>query len=195
MSTRFSVPEFLGHKLLELQEEHDYIENVRRHGLPALSKRIWGQELEEVESEVDKVEQGIINELLVLRMQKRLIQEDMDDECNFDTDVSREQLDKAYSEAIMHKVKGASLARKKKKSNQNAFRTAVGERYHAFKEFEEDDKDQWAWCPVTGWNHVPDVKAAHIVPKSLDFVGLTYLFGGNGEKILSDPRNGTSLCS
>lgn len=45
-----------------------------------------------------------------------------------------------------------------------------------------------AFCHVLGWLPSKEVRAAHLVPKSLDEISVAHLFGA-GAVTIDDPRN------
>ena len=93
----------------------------------------------------------------------------------------------------------ASAKIKKRKFDQVKFRAAAiafysaGRRYLGPGEYQKDtEKYTQAYCHLSGWADAKTVKAAHIVPKSLESPELSYIFGV-GDAVLSDPRNALTL--
>jgi hypothetical protein len=125
----------------------------------------------------------IESELVVLKRQKKTIQDDLDESIP-----KRQTIQDAYASVLCHKVMSASGKQKGRKFDQERFRKDVGEYYETLR-CEGGEKAE-----------------AQMVPSSLVMVPceiresrpsgaeescreeLSYLFGV-GEAILSDPRN------
>ena len=128
--------------------------------------------------------------LRVLKRQRKIIEEDIEDEVEHhkrergeDQEPDVSFLERAYTNTIVPRVMGASAKqRKSSKFDQKAFRTDVMEYYGA-------QHGDATYCHLTGWHYSKAVKAAHLVPKSLNGDEVPYIFGV-GELVLSDPRNG-----
>ncbi|PKY01790.1 hypothetical protein P168DRAFT_329706 [Aspergillus campestris IBT 28561] len=130
-----------------------------------------------------------------LARQKRVIEEDLEDEIApkklRDEEPDLGFLERAYASTVTARVMGASAKQSKQfsKKDQSAFRQAVLHRYQALK---LDDSTNLAYCHLTGWSDAEYVKAAHLVPKLLTGQEISFLFGVK-EVPLTDPRNGISL--
>lgn len=128
-------------------------------------------------------------ELVVIRRQKKIILEDMDEAMP-----KHETIGEAYADTITSRIMAATGHQKRssqqkngRSSDQKAFRQDVFKYYGAKRE--TDDGSIKKFCHLTGWTGGELVKCAHIVPKSLDSDELAYLFGVR-ETMLSEPRNG-----
>ena len=102
------------------------------------------------------------------------------------------RLEDAYGEILMNRVMAATAKPGKKRYNQSAFKKRVIAFCGAERDSENDGDIGSIWCHLTGWQTLEDVKAAHIVPKSLESSELSYLFGAN-EVMLSDGNNGITV--
>jgi hypothetical protein len=101
------------------------------------------------------------------------------------------RLEDAYASLMMNKLMSASAKQKKSNHDQAKFRKDCLEYYQALEENEAGDKI--AYCHLTGWDITDNIKAAHLVPKSLHSEEASYLFGV-GHVELSDARNCKSFC-
>jgi hypothetical protein len=82
---------------------------------------------------------------------------------------------------------------KKRAIARNKFSNLFSDCYESKRAINNPVKEKW--CVVTHeWHPDSDVKAAHIVPMSMESHDLDYLFGMNGSW-LSSPRNGLPLRS
>lgn len=83
-------------------------------------------------------------------------------------------------------MKSATAKQRAKPFDQARFKVQVN-RYYGLTEHCQKDM---SWCQVLGLKIAKsNVKAAHLVPKSLSAEKVAHLFGV-GEVVLSDPRNG-----
>jgi hypothetical protein len=88
-----------------------------------------------------------------------------------DKDVDVALLERAYTNTIVPRVMAALAKQRKGSFRQSNFKKAVLNFYNA------SDNDS-AYCHLTGWWQSSDVKAAHLVPKSLTSEEVSCLFGG-----------------
>jgi hypothetical protein len=95
-------------------------------------------------------------------------------------------LERAYASTIVPRVMGASAKQKKSSFNQSEFRKRVIDFYKAAMDMEDH---KMAYCHLAGWCPSEQVKAAHLVPKSLSGEEIAHLFGSD-EVVITDPRNG-----
>ncbi len=185
ISVAFNVSEFLESKILGLESTIEYVDSYKA-GLVELyegnkiEKRAYDEEIKEVDRQVREVEeQGV-----ALKRQKKIIQEDLQEERP-----KYETMEQAYASVITAKVMAASR-QKNSNFNQTAFKESVYAYYDAAIPPEKNPEIQRkVWCPISGWNPEDTMKAAHLVPKSLESTELSHLFGV-GEAVLYDPRNG-----
>ncbi|MCJ1405117.1 hypothetical protein MMC11_008343 [Xylographa trunciseda] len=184
MSTTSAVTEFVESKIDHASLDIKYVDEVRRGlkeavddgnlGLPQYKEAIKDMELYSRPKE---------QEIVVLTRQKKLIKDDLEEYAPF-----YGRLEDAYVNLIKNKVMGATAKRKQETYDQSRFKKAVVEFYGAARASRNNGIDQY-WCHVTGWHLLDLVKAAHIVPKSLESDELSYLFGA-GAVMLSDANNG-----
>lgn len=185
-----TVSEFLEGKIKSNELEMDYLKTYQE-GLYIAHRG------EKITSEQFQAEIGTVlgnfrwahQYLGFPKRQRKIIEEDIEDEIeNHKREWSEDKepdvsfLERAYTNTIVTRVMGASAKQRKSKFDQKAFRTDVMEYYGA------QDGDA-AYCHLTGWHYSKAVKAAHLVPKSLNGDEVSYIFGV-GELVLSDPRNG-----
>lgn len=137
------------------------------------------------ETETDLV--AAERELVVIKRQKKVILDDMDEVLpRYHT------VGEAYTETITTSVMAVTSQQKKDgPSHQKTFRQGVIKYYGA--EREDDEGNIQKYCHLTGWLNPKFIKCAHIVPKSLASDELAYLFGVR-ETMLTEPRNGKPLC-
>ena len=131
---------------------------------------------------------GICGELKVLKRQRKILEEDLEEEASA---AKRQRmadepgvtfLERVYTDSIMPRVIGASAKQKKSEYDQSAFRKDVINFYGT-------GNGDHAFCHLTGWWDRKVVKAAYLVPKSLSEEEVSYLFGTK-QLILSDAKNG-----
>lgn len=185
-----TVSEFLEDKIKSNEFEMDYLKTYQE-GLHVAHTG------EKITSEQFQTEMGTVlgnfcsvnKNLRVLKRQRKIIEEDIEDEVEHhkrergeDQEPDVSFLERAYTNTIVPRVMGDSAKQRKSKFDQKAFRTDVMEYYGA-------QHGEAAYCHLTGWHYSKAVKAAHLVPKSLNGDEVSYIFGV-GELVLSDPRNG-----
>lgn len=190
-----TISEFLENKIRSCQLDIDYIQSYRDGLHEALSAEKLAEE--DYRNEFNCVFgelQPRRQELRVLKRQKKIIQEDLEDDFvakkryrGPDDEPDIGLLERAYTSTIVSRVMSATAKQKKRSFDQSAFKKDVLAYYGAGK---IEGNYRLAFCHVVGaWFAHDDVKAAHLVPKSLSGAELSYLFGV-GELILSDKRNG-----
>jgi leucyl aminopeptidase len=190
MSTRSNsstISEFLDAKVREFELDIEYTSHYRTvlrkaYEKKKISEKNWNR----MRKTISKKEKKHKKEYVTLKRQRKLIEEDMED-ANIHQTTQR-----AYAISMVNRVKISpqisSKERTAKKHIQEGFRRDVIN-YYAAEKITEGHK--LCYCVVSGRWYVPgEVKAAHIVPKSLESDELSYLFGA-GEMNLSDARNGS----
>jgi hypothetical protein len=127
-------------------------------------------------------------EFLLLKRQNKIIIDDLTEE-----GPSVSTMEEAYTSLICKKVMAASAkVKKQKKYDQAGFKKRVLEHYNAVRTLPSGSRQ--FWCHVMGWMPECVVKAAHLVPKSLESREVSHLFGVDDE-VLSEARNGMfSIC-
>ena len=188
LSAASSTSDFVEAKIKNVEADLDYSETLRQalsesYKEGHLSEEQYREACRDLKSDVAPRE----DELVVLKRQKKVIEDDMQDELP-----AYRTLEDAYTASLVGKIMGACGKVKKSKFDQTRFRSDALERYNA-KSRNEETGEELAWCHLIGWCGAKRVKAAHIVPKTLESDSLAYLFGV-GEAKLSDPRNGEFCC-
>ncbi|KAJ5939216.1 hypothetical protein N7466_002350, partial [Penicillium verhagenii] len=192
-SCQSTTSDFLHMKIAALQDEKEYIDCIKQgleegSSLGMIDKSVFQKEIEPVVKRFRMTSKT----LDVLKRQRRLIEADLEME------VKRQRitgppddgiLQRAYRDTIIPRVMGAAAKTRKRPFDQRAFKKQVNE-YYGLKEACMGTE---SWCHVLGF-FVNNVKAAHIVPKSLSQEELYHIFGVE-DGVLSDPRNGLTLYS
>lgn len=187
VSNASSAADFVVFKIEDVGLSIEYGEEMRK-GLEeayqdgSLSQLQYKDAIEDVE----QFNKPNAREIVVLKRHKKLIRDDLEEILP-----SNVRLEDAYGKVIMNKVMAASSKKKKKKYNRSTFKKAVIAFYGAKCDSLHDGEIDSLWCHLTVWQPLRDVKAAHVVPKSLESNELSYLFGA-GEVLLSEPNNGMS---
>ena len=185
LSNASDVSEFLEQKIKTVELEMDIADFYKKSLTQAYKQdNIEESELTEALDEVNQQNSVKKREWIALKRQKVLIEEDIEEgPCT-----TRE---KAYAAAMKHRVKIPTQLSKAeqnlKKHTQEKFRREL-ETYYAAARTNEGDRS--VFCPVTKtWWAAKLIKAAHLVPRSLQSEELAYMFGADSMD-LSDPRNG-----
>jgi hypothetical protein len=188
-----TVSEFLEEKVKAYQLELDYIK-VYKDGLHEArsAKKLSNDEFDKELGMVFEDFRSVQADLKVLKRQRGVIQEDLEEEVDSSKRYRTEGnepdigfLERAYTDTIVPRVMGASAKQKKSNSHHSQFREDVLKYYDAV---DQQGGNRTAYCHLTGWWNAEMVKVAHLVPKSLSGEEVSYLFGV-GEIVLSDPRN------
>ena len=171
----------------------DYQEGLRE--ALAVGRLTLSQYNQEVEA-LDHDYEPVMQEIKTLKDQKKILLEDVEEayevqrkrykESNEQNEPDVSFLERAYTSVMVAKVMSASAKQKKTKFDQSKFKRDVLSYYNAFCNLNGMPS---AYCHVTGWHDITNVKAAHLVPKSLHSDELEFLFGVR-ELVLLDPRNG-----
>ena len=187
LSISSNISEFLNIKMKSLASEAEYTKHFSE-GLLELKENceIPSILLDDELKMALKKRRKIKDELYATKRQRLLLEEDMDQPGLF------HRLEDAYANSIKNRVMSATCRLVRQKFNQGAFRKGL-ENYYDATQITEDGEKQ-VWCVVTGWHESSQVRAAHIIPKSLSSGELEYLYGSGGD-IPSDYRNGLMLYS
>lgn len=172
--------EFLEARVNYLSTEKDILSVYRQalHDLPStqLDEASMRQELKDLATRASPLDK----ELRVVKRQRKILEEDLAEELPYYDDVAT-----AYAKILNEKTMAASAKPEKwKKFDRKQFRRDILEFYGA-----ERNNGSEVYCHVLGWRISEQVKAAHLVPRSLQGEELSYLFGV-GEMVVSDKRNG-----
>lgn len=137
----------------------------------------------------------ISSHLNYLEDQRKAIQDDIEDsppvkrqrQGELDVDI----LERAYTEMIYPKVMSAS-AKLPKQMHEHGRTFNISNFKRDVAQYYDLPKDM-GYCHLTGiWDAI-QVKAAHLVPRSLHGDEIAHLFGV-GTMVSSDPRNGEFWC-
>ena len=187
VSASSDISEFLDMKMKCLASEAEYTKHFSEGLLDLKDKcEIPSDQLDDELKMALEKRRKIKDELFATRRQRLLLEEDMDQPGLFN------RLEDAYANSIMNRVMSATCRLVRQKLYQSAFRKGLENYYDATQI--TDDGERQVWCLVTGWHESTQVKAAHIIPKSLSSGELEYLYGSGGD-IPSDYRNGLMLYS
>ncbi|KAL8661886.1 MAG: hypothetical protein Q9202_005168 [Teloschistes flavicans] len=188
ISRSSSISEFLVAKEEVNKLDLEFTEHILKSLSEALIQGVIPRKVyDAIKQEVTKYDLKRRQEFVVLKRQRKFVQEDLDD-----MRPSLQTVEDAYASVIVNKVMTATAKQKKRQFDQSAFQKAVLEYYDASRSPVSAGQPREAFCLLTGWRNSKEVKAAHIVPKSLKSDELSYLFGV-GDAMLKDPRNGISL--
>lgn len=183
-----SVSDFLECRIRALSSDIDYIAQAHR-GLEAAreNSQISAHEFREALEPFLPPTRLIIDESRTITRQRKLIEEDLEEQLA----TKRQRVEgpgmgiylRAYTSSILERVKGASgKTERAKPFDGRRFKADVNSFYGV--------KKGTAHCHLLGSvNPIGNVKAAHIVPKSLTQPEIAHLFG-YGVMVESDPRNG-----
>lgn len=190
ISVNTSISDFMECKVQAVKLEREYLQELEAGIVEAFAGKDSAEdELCNALKDINNDDQSKRREYVALKRQRKLIEEDL-------TDGWRENIEKAYSTAILNRVRITQQLHRQsrifKKHRQEDFRRAVESYYdvvHVEKEVTQEIRT--VYCIVSRqWHPSKDMKAAHLVPKSLQSEELSYLFGA-GDVQLSDPRNST----
>ncbi|KAJ9208722.1 hypothetical protein C8Q69DRAFT_460581 [Paecilomyces variotii] len=196
ISATSSISQFVDQKAKVLEADLELLK-AYRDGLSDLktTKKIDIGEYDKTFREVENRKRQLDKENLVLKRQRKILEEDIDDEISANIGASHGELDKimeiAYSSLVTDKVMAASnLSTQGPKHNQSKYRQAV------IKYLSAKPHEGLVWCHILG-RHIPSrlTIAAHIVPKSLESEQLSYLFGASDLRVSMDRRNGLTLAA
>lgn len=182
-----SAEDFIDAKLNDVGVNLEYAEMLHNSLKKAfkeefLSEKQHIEAIADVEEQVEPVER----EFLLLKRQKKILSEDLEDELSMYS-----RLEDAYASIVTDKVMRASGKQKKKAHDQPRFWKDCSSYYNAVRK-DEDTGTDYAFCHLSGWAPTKEIKAAHIVPKSLESEEASYLFGVKNVD-LSQPRNSLPL--
>ena len=173
------MSEFLDQKIADIDNELEYLEMTRAGLQKVLQEHTPDKEdIVSALKDLEHKDESWKKEMIIIKRQRKLIEDDMEEEGVHKT------VEEAYAQSMMNRVLVAAGKATKVKFDQTGFRKSVLEYYNAL-----DEETSFVHCPLTGWCHPKDVKAAHLVPKSFQSEEIAYLFGA-GEIALTDPRNG-----
>lgn len=180
VSIQSSASDLLEEKILAISTEIEYTEIVRAGLKEALeARKIKEEEAQRLLSDVEDYEDSQTREFVTIKRQRKLIEDDIAEDSTTSTE-------EAYATSMLHRVLGATAKTTKTKFDQSGFRKSVEEYYGAM---EMRDGMKFAHCAVLGWVPSSQVKAAHLVPKSLESAEIAHLFGA-GAIVLTAPKNG-----
>ena len=176
---RSSVSDFLEEKIKSYEYDLEYL-SAQINGLQGArdAKMLDGKEYDIEALPFLEQQSHISQELTLLLNQQKIISEDMEDEIKRRPNIDEPEIqffERAYAATIVPKVMSATAHQKKRRFDANRFKKAVLNAYNAAR---VEDGAQLAWCHVSQtWYQSSLVKAAHLVPKSLNPREVAYLFG------------------
>ena len=181
-SNSFSTSGFLDTKILFLNAQTEYFElyqlavrNFQREHIMS------GVQCQEERDKIAEEEYETANEAIAIRLGRKIIQEDIDDALKAECPI-----EDAYAASMVGRVRLSTGKQKAQNFSQSRFKQDVLDYYDA--RF-SDDTSKLSWCHLLGWYAADAVRAAHLVPKSLEEDSVSYLFGGE-VKPATDVRNG-----
>lgn len=181
--------DFLDAKISTLEDERSYIACVK-DGLFDI-KTAGLMSSEDYQGQIQPVLHKMrtaSHTLTVLKRQRRFIEEDLDEEVKYmrmDEPEDGGLVERAYANTIMARVMSAAAKIRRQPFDQRAFKKAVIKYYSLPAKREPPE----SCCHILGFSVVASsVKAAHIVPKSLNDAELSHLFGAE-TNARSDPQN------
>lgn len=180
-----NTSEFIEHKIEEMSSEVECLETLKQ-GLAQAQDDGDKKEKTRITEKLERLRERSATteeELVTLKRQKKIVAEDLDE-----SKLDHDDLADAYASLIIDKLDSSTAKPKKKKFNQQQFRAAVGARYASSRATKIGSTELYCHV-IQGWFSNKEVKAAHLVPKSLRSEELAYLFGV-GDVVLTDPRNG-----
>ncbi|KAJ5951595.1 uncharacterized protein N7479_010008 [Penicillium vulpinum] len=193
--TSRSVSDFLESKIKEYRCDLDYIQCAHEGLVEALDTNlISATEFADALQPFMASARTVSHELKTLNLQRKIMEEDLEEQASNkrrrqgEPDV--ELLERAYVDSIMPKVMSATAQQQKDKElrehhfNASNFKRDVALYYGIPKGM--------AYCHLSGEWNAHDVKAAHLVPRSLTGDEISHLFGVR-KIVLSDTRNALSL--
>jgi hypothetical protein len=187
-----TVSDFLESKVQAYNCELDYLEAAHQglhcaydeHQIsPEEFRNTMGPFLSNVKQVSEKLE--------TISRQRKILEEDLEESMNVKRrrggEPSLEMLQRAYSSSLMARVMAASAKQQKKRFNVSKFKDEVN-KYYGINPTNGIDVGA-GYCHVLGKFDATDIKAAHVVPKSLRGDEIAHLFGVK-ELVSEDPRNG-----
>ena len=184
---------FLEAKIEQLTEFRDYLELVKCGILEGNDQQPLSNE--ELQSHMAPVVTKLATTtatLQVLKSQKRHLAHDLEEE----TTAFRRQktgrelqdlIERAYVQAIIDRVMRATAKQAATPFKAKRFKEDVNEIYGII---DRRPIRAYNWCHVLGiWRDAVMIKAARIVPKSLNIGELGHIFGDSND-VISDPLNG-----
>jgi hypothetical protein len=200
VSIKSSPEEFINAKVEALQAEYDLGDTQETYYKDALNEcRITEAQFREAAKSIPNRQEldTIQGNLTVLKKQRKFVEDDL-------AEVPPPQnphLDDAYTSLMIARIESACAKAPKSGTiiNPQKFKLKVLEYYDGSRKTEDSQTEQY--CMLTGWygaitrksHKETPVKAAHLVPRSLEGEDLNYLFGiTGGEQVLSSPENSKS---
>lgn len=183
MKCSHPVSEFLNEKVRAFNWELEYIECAKAGLNEARDNAVSAEHYVEALQPFLSVITRTTREMAIVMGQKKIIEEDLIEEAKKRIRTGEPPiglLQRAYENTIVPKAMSASAKQHKSRFNQSKFRKEVAQYYGVAGTGD-------GYCHLTGVWPSRDIKAAHLVPKSMSADELCDLFGV-GELVLSDPR-------
>ncbi|KAJ5384009.1 hypothetical protein N7517_001920 [Penicillium concentricum] len=190
-----SVSDFLESKIRDYKVDLDYIQCAHEGLLEARdADMLTGPEYVAALRPFMKSARSASQELKALSCQRKILEEDLEEQASVKRQRQGEPdieiLERAYIDSILPKVMAATAKPPKNKM-------IVGSQFNACN-FKRDVNEYYGipkkkgFCHLTGNWDPADIKAAHLVPKSLSGDEIAHLFGVE-TLVLSNPSNALSL--
>ncbi|KAJ5775864.1 uncharacterized protein N7511_000875 [Penicillium nucicola] len=191
-----TAAEFLATKIEQLENETSYIAAIKAGMDEANVKGALIDEEYRKALEPYTIRIRAANSTLrVIKRQKHLLEDDLNETLavhkRLRTDPPSDEglLERAYKDTIVSRVMRAEGKQRALSFNHARFKKEVNKYYSTL----DSDDGTLVWCHVLGgFFDKKSVKAAHIVPKSLDRRELAHMFGDE-DAVVSLPQNGLSL--
>ncbi|KAJ5888350.1 hypothetical protein N7495_008391 [Penicillium taxi] len=194
-SCEITVSDFMAAKILQLEDEMSYITSVKA-GLDEANNSEVINNIEysqQIKPWIRKL-RSKSSTLKVLKRQRNVLAEEIGD--TMAVEIKKRQrideppdeglLERAYRDTIIQRVMNATGKQTAQKFDQSEFKKNVNEYYNV-------SDGQKTYCHVLAlWLDKSQVKAAHLIPKSMSPDELAHIFGDN-DVVTSLPQNGLSL--
>ncbi|KAL8764512.1 MAG: hypothetical protein Q9203_007066 [Teloschistes exilis] len=158
VSRSSSTSEFLDAKAQDTKLDLMYSDTLMKGMSEALTDGLISRkDYDDACHEITKYDLKRGQEYVVLKRQKKIILEDLDD-----MRPSIEKLEDGYASVVVHKVMVASAKQKKKKLNQSACKQAVLKYYEAPRSRVPEGPTEELFCVLTGqWHGAKAVEVTH----------------------------------
>jgi hypothetical protein len=190
-SVESTASDFLATKVAQLEDESHYIAEIKA-GLDEANASMALENTEyrhQIEPLMNRF-RSTTSTLRVIKRQRNMLEEDLNDTVAAEKRRRRHDppdeglLERAYRDTIIARVMRADGKQRALDFNQKKFKDQVNEYYNV------STVPNKTFCHVLGlYVNKKDVKAAHIVPKSMDREELGHLFGDQ-DAVVTLPQNG-----
>lgn len=190
-SVESTASDFLATKVAQLEDESHYIAEIKAgldeaNASMALENTEYRRQIEPLMNRL----RSTTSTLRVIKRQRNMLEEDLNDTVAAEKRRRRHDppdeglLERAYRDTIVTRVMRADGKQQALDFNQKKFKDQVNKYYNV------STVPNKTYCHVLGlYVNKKDVKAAHIVPKSMDREELGHLFGDQ-DAVVTLPQNG-----